>query len=199
MTQLTERERRWLDTLLVISTLVAAIVLIGQVSSLLLYFSDILLVFFLAWLLAFVINPIASLMRTIRLVPTIAKTRGRTAFTASRVSERRSMYASATMRVHTATISAVDSTLTSATTTSAASWTANELESYCGVTDPVTPSVKRSGWAESNTNALRTWTGTTIAAATTASFVNRDRYSETAESSISPIPRARSSGTMGPR
>src|ERR1700680_4193658 len=74
MTQLTERERRWLDALLVIGTMVAAIILIGQVSSLVLYFSDILLVFFLAWLLAFVINPVAKLM--VRAIPGLPRAAG---------------------------------------------------------------------------------------------------------------------------
>jgi len=60
MTQLTERERRWLDALLIIGTLLVATLLVGQVSNWLFYFSDILLIFFLAWLLAFVINPVAS-------------------------------------------------------------------------------------------------------------------------------------------
>ncbi len=62
MTQLTDRERRWLDALLIIGTLLAAVLLVGQLSNWLLFFSDILLIFFLAWLLAFVINPLASAM-----------------------------------------------------------------------------------------------------------------------------------------
>ena len=62
MTELTDRERRWLDALLIIGTLLATILLIGAVSGWLFYFSDILLIFFLAWLLAFVINPLASFM-----------------------------------------------------------------------------------------------------------------------------------------
>ena len=76
------------------------------------------------------------------------------------------MYASATIRVHTATTSAVDSTPTSATTTSAASCTANEFESYCGVTVPGDAELKRSGCAESSTSVLSTCTGTTTIAAT---------------------------------
>ncbi len=61
-TGLTQRERRWLDTLLVLGTLAVALILVGLLANLLLFFGDILLVFFLAWLLAFVLSPVASLL-----------------------------------------------------------------------------------------------------------------------------------------
>ena len=54
------RERRWLDALLVLGTAAVAMVFLGLLSSVLLYFSDVLLVFFLAWLLAFVLSPIVT-------------------------------------------------------------------------------------------------------------------------------------------
>lgn len=54
------RERRWFDALLVLGTAAVAVILIGLVSNILLFFSDVLLTFFLAWLLAFVLEPIVT-------------------------------------------------------------------------------------------------------------------------------------------
>lgn len=65
--QLPESERRWLHAVLVLGTLVLALVLIGQVSAILVYFSDILLILLLASLLAFVISPLVALV--LRTVP----------------------------------------------------------------------------------------------------------------------------------
>jgi predicted PurR-regulated permease PerM len=64
-------ERRWIHSLLVVSTITVSLLLIGLVSNILLYFSDILLIFFLAWLLAFVLSPIVS--GIIRLFPTLPR------------------------------------------------------------------------------------------------------------------------------
>jgi predicted PurR-regulated permease PerM len=64
-------ERRWIHTLLVVGTLVVSLLLLGQVATILLYFSDILLVFFLAWLLAFMLSPIVS--GIIRAFPTLPR------------------------------------------------------------------------------------------------------------------------------
>ena len=63
--RLTERERRWLDALLVLGTLAVSLVLAGLLANVLLYFGDILLVFFLAWLLAFVLSPVASVLERV--------------------------------------------------------------------------------------------------------------------------------------
>ncbi|HSH21304.1 MAG TPA: AI-2E family transporter, partial [Candidatus Caenarcaniphilales bacterium] len=60
--KLPESERRWLHAALVLGTLVLALVLLGQVSVILLFFSDILLVLLLAWLFAFMISPLVSLV-----------------------------------------------------------------------------------------------------------------------------------------
>src|SRR5256885_13314125 len=64
---LTERQRRWLDALLILATLAAAFVVIGFVQDLFFSFGDIVLVFFLAWLLAFILSPIVSAL--VRMVP----------------------------------------------------------------------------------------------------------------------------------
>jgi len=62
---LTERERRWLDALLVVGTFAVSLVLVGLLASVFLYFGDIILVFFLAWLLAFVLSPVAAVLERI--------------------------------------------------------------------------------------------------------------------------------------
>jgi len=57
-----ESERRWLHAVLVLGTLVLALILVSQVSVILAFFSDILLVLLLAWLLAFILSPIVGLV-----------------------------------------------------------------------------------------------------------------------------------------
>src|SRR5918992_1297832 len=71
-TVIPESERRWLHAILVVGTIVLTIVLLGQVASILLYFSDILLTLLLAWLLAFVLSPIVS--GILRTFPTLPRT-----------------------------------------------------------------------------------------------------------------------------
>ena len=61
--QLPESERRWLRAVLILGTLVLALVLIGQVSVILSFFSDLLLIVLLAWLLAFMLSPLVAVMK----------------------------------------------------------------------------------------------------------------------------------------
>jgi predicted PurR-regulated permease PerM len=65
--QLPEGERRWLRAVLILGTLVLAFLLLGQVAAILAFFSDILLILLLAWLLAFMISPLVGLI--LRAVP----------------------------------------------------------------------------------------------------------------------------------
>ncbi|MEP7158327.1 MAG: AI-2E family transporter [Chloroflexota bacterium] len=60
--QLPESERRWLHAALVLGTLVLALVLLAQVSVILAFLSDLLLVLLLAWLLAFMLSPVVNLI-----------------------------------------------------------------------------------------------------------------------------------------
>jgi len=53
---------RWVHAALVLGTLVLAFVLIGQVATILSFFADLLLILLLAWLLAFMISPLVSLI-----------------------------------------------------------------------------------------------------------------------------------------
>ena len=58
MTLVNDRQRRWLTAALILGTLVLAIVLTSLVGSIFFAFGDIVLVFFLAWLLAFILSPL---------------------------------------------------------------------------------------------------------------------------------------------
>lgn len=59
---LADSERRWLRAFLILGTLVLGFVLLGQVATILVFFSDILLILLLAWLLAFMISPLVGLI-----------------------------------------------------------------------------------------------------------------------------------------
>ncbi len=61
--QIPESERRWLHAVLVLGTIVLALILVSQVSVLLAYFTDILLVLLLGWLLAFILAPLVGLVQ----------------------------------------------------------------------------------------------------------------------------------------
>jgi predicted PurR-regulated permease PerM len=58
LSPLSARDQRWLSALLVLGTLTVALLLMGLVVSVLSYFSDVILIFFLAWLLAFILSPV---------------------------------------------------------------------------------------------------------------------------------------------
>jgi predicted PurR-regulated permease PerM len=56
--QLTTRERRWFDAILVLAAVALAFVVIGFVGGVFAVFGDLIMVFFLAWLLAFMLGPV---------------------------------------------------------------------------------------------------------------------------------------------
>src|ERR1041385_7461199 len=58
------QSNRWLQTLLVLLVIIASLYLAGQVWSFLIQFSSIFLLFFLSWLLAFILRPIARWLTT---------------------------------------------------------------------------------------------------------------------------------------
>ena len=62
MTMVTERQRRWLTAVLVLGTFVLALVLVSLIGSIFFAFGDVVLVFFLAWLLAFILSPVVNLL-----------------------------------------------------------------------------------------------------------------------------------------
>ena len=60
--QVQDSERRWLRAVLILGTFVLALVLLGQVASILVVFSDIITVLLLAWLFAFLLSPLVTLI-----------------------------------------------------------------------------------------------------------------------------------------
>ena len=69
--QLTDREHRWLTSLLILGTVAVGFVVMYFVTSLLAFFQDVIVVFFLAWLLAFILSPVAKGL--LRLFPRLPK------------------------------------------------------------------------------------------------------------------------------
>jgi len=63
--ELTPRERRWLDAVLFLAAVTLVFVVLGYLAALLAAFGDLILVFFLAWLLAFIITPLVARVATI--------------------------------------------------------------------------------------------------------------------------------------
>lgn len=62
---LTPRERRWLDTILFLGAIALTFVVLGYLANLLAAFGDLILVFFLAWLLAFILTPLVVRVATL--------------------------------------------------------------------------------------------------------------------------------------
>lgn len=58
--ELTDRQHRWLNALLVLATVAAGFVVLGYLGQVFFFFGDTILVFFLAWLLAFILSPIVT-------------------------------------------------------------------------------------------------------------------------------------------
>ena len=62
---LTPRERRWLDAVIFLAAIALTFVVLGYMANLLAAFGDLILVFFLAWLLAFILTPLVVRVATI--------------------------------------------------------------------------------------------------------------------------------------
>ena len=58
--ELTPRERRWFDTILVLGALALGFIVLGFVGVIFAVFGDLIMVFFLAWLLAFMLGPLVN-------------------------------------------------------------------------------------------------------------------------------------------
>src|SRR5258705_736401 len=69
--ELTPRERRWFDTVLVLGALALAFIVLGYVGVIFAIFGDLIMVFFLAWLLAFMLGPI---IERVHAIPFISRT-----------------------------------------------------------------------------------------------------------------------------
>ncbi|HEX7490270.1 MAG TPA: AI-2E family transporter [Candidatus Limnocylindrales bacterium] len=68
---LSPRDHRWLSALLILATLAIGFVVVDYVGKWVAFFSDVIMVFFLAWLLAFILSPVASGL--VRLVPRLPR------------------------------------------------------------------------------------------------------------------------------
>jgi predicted PurR-regulated permease PerM len=60
VTRLLEHERRWIRALLILATLTVGLVFIGLAADVIVYFSDIILIVIMAWVFAFVLNPVVE-------------------------------------------------------------------------------------------------------------------------------------------
>ncbi len=58
--ELTPRERRWFDAILVLGAVALAFIVLGFVAVVFGYFGELIMVFFLAWLLAFMLGPLVN-------------------------------------------------------------------------------------------------------------------------------------------
>ena len=58
--QMTTRERRWFDAVLVLGALALGFIVLGFVGEIFTIFGDLIMVFFLAWLFAFMLQPIVN-------------------------------------------------------------------------------------------------------------------------------------------
>jgi predicted PurR-regulated permease PerM len=57
---LTDRQHSWLTALLIMATLAFAFVVVDYLGKYVTYFGDVIMIFFLAWLLAFILSPVAN-------------------------------------------------------------------------------------------------------------------------------------------
>src|SRR6476660_7136407 len=72
MVRVTDRQRRWLTAVIVLGAIVLAMVAIEILASVFFALGDVILVFFLAWLLAFILSPVvAGLTRLVPILPRI--------------------------------------------------------------------------------------------------------------------------------
>ena len=69
---MTDRQRRWLTAVLVLGAIVLAMVAVELAATVFFAFGDVILVFFLAWLLAFILSPVvAGLTRLVPILPRV--------------------------------------------------------------------------------------------------------------------------------
>ena len=69
---MTDRQTRWLTAVLVLGAIVLAMVAIELAATVLFAFGDVILIFFLAWLLAFILSPVVGgLTRVVPILPRV--------------------------------------------------------------------------------------------------------------------------------
>src|SRR5438045_5720390 len=70
--ELTPRQRGWLDALLILGVAALGLIVLGGLIDLFFYFGDVVLVFFLAWLVAFVLSPMVDAV--VKRIPRLPRT-----------------------------------------------------------------------------------------------------------------------------
>jgi hypothetical protein len=60
VSRLLESEGRWVRALLILGTATVALILLNLVAGYLVFFNDVLLVIFSAWLFAFILSPVVN-------------------------------------------------------------------------------------------------------------------------------------------
>ena len=68
---MTPRLHRWLTALVILATVAAAFIVADYVGKWFMYFGDVIMIFFLAWLLAFILSPLASAL--VHLIPRLPR------------------------------------------------------------------------------------------------------------------------------
>ena len=69
---MTDRQQRWLTAVLILGAIVLAMIAIETAATVFFAFGDVILVFFLAWLLAFILSPVvAGLTRLVPILPRV--------------------------------------------------------------------------------------------------------------------------------
>ena len=58
--ELTPRERRWFDAILVLAAVALGFIVLAFVAQVFVVFGDLVMVFFLAWLFAFMLGPVIN-------------------------------------------------------------------------------------------------------------------------------------------
>jgi len=62
---MTPRERRWFDAILILAAISLGFIVLGFIGQVFSLFADLIFIFFLAWLLAFIISPLVTRLRTV--------------------------------------------------------------------------------------------------------------------------------------
>ena len=90
MLSFSDRQQRWISAVLVLGALVLAMVAVSLAASVFFAFGDVILVFFLAWLLAFILSPVVGgLVRLIPVLPRVGAVVTRVAGQVTRLVELR--------------------------------------------------------------------------------------------------------------
>jgi len=72
LSRLLQQDGRWIHALLILATLTVGLLFVGMAADIVVYFSDIILIVIMAWVFAFVLNPVVDVIK--RVVPALPRT-----------------------------------------------------------------------------------------------------------------------------